>query len=321
MTDILQGDVKVPMVGKTKKWVIYGVGGLAAGYVAWKWYSNGTADVETDDGMYTTDDLSEYGRSTGGGSLNVGGNNGSTVTDGTSPDVIDSNSEWTQKAVEVLSQAGYDPAVVFAALGEFLARRALDPSEATIARAAIAAVGMPPEGRPWSVIEEASTGTGTLPAPRGLAVKGVTTNSVTLGWSRVDGAGSYKIYKGGSVAATVTSTTGTVTGLAQGTSYSFAVAAVSTSGKTGAKSGSVTGKTTASSSSTPPKNPSTKTPPYRTVIARRGDTISKIAARYGKSWQEVWNFNLKYRSASTVKTLKSRGPNLIYAGTRIWVPK
>lgn len=73
----------------------------------------------------------------------------------------------------------------------------------------------------------------------------------------------------------------------------------------------------------PPTNkpPSNKTPPYVEVIAKRGDSISKIAARYGKSWQEVWNFNLKYRSAATRAILKARGPNLIYAGTRIWVPK
>lgn len=64
-----------------------------------------------------------------------------------------------------------------------------------------------------------------------------------------------------------------------------------------------------------------KTPPYIEVVAKRGDSISKIASRYGKSWQEVWNFNLKYRSKATVAILKARGPNLIYAGTRIWVPK
>lgn len=69
-----------------------------------------------------------------------------------------------------------------------------------------------------------------------------------------------------------------------------------------------------------PKPPSNKTPPYVEVIAQPGDSISKIAARYGKTWQEVWEFNLKYRSAATRAILQARGPNLIYSGTRIWVP-
>lgn len=72
---------------------------------------------------------------------------------------------------------------------------------------------------------------------------------------------------------------------------------------------------------TTPKPPTNKIPPYVVVVAKRGDSISKIASRYGKSWQTVWNFNLKYRSPATVAIMKARGPNLIFAGTRIWVPK
>lgn len=76
---------------------------------------------------------------------------------------------------------------------------------------------------------------------------------------------------------------------------------------------------------TPPpttsKPPTNKIPPHVVVIAKRGDSISKIASRYGKSWRTVWNFNLKYRSPATVAIMKARGPNLIFAGTRIWVPK
>ena len=71
----------------------------------------------------------------------------------------------------------------------------------------------------------------------------------------------------------------------------------------------------------PSKPPTNKVPPHHEVIAKRGDSISKIAARYGKDWRTVWNFNLKYRSAATVAIMKARGPNLIFAGTRIWVPK
>lgn len=321
MADFLKGEVDVPVVGRTKKWVIYGLGGLAAAYVAWRWYQAGRGDEPAGDDMIYDPDLSEMGQSTAGGPLTIGGNTGATVTDGTTPGAINTNGEWLRASVDYLSSVGYDSQVVTAALGEFLARRALDPSEATIARAALGAFGQPPEGRPWSVIEEAATGTGTLPAPSGLKAGTVTDTSVSLSWSSVAGAGSYQVYRNGSAAVTVSGTTATVTGLKPSTSYRFAVAAVSTTGKTGTRSGEITVKTAAAPSTPAPSTPAKpKIPPYKEVIARPGDTISKIAARYGKSWQQVWEFNLKYRKPETVKILKQRGPNLIYSGTRIWVP-
>jgi hypothetical protein len=72
---------------------------------------------------------------------------------------------------------------------------------------------------------------------------------------------------------------------------------------------------------TGPKPPTNTVPAHWVEVAKRGDTISSLAAKHGKSWQETWNFNLKYRSAATVAIMKARGPNLIYAGTTIWVPK
>jgi hypothetical protein len=62
-------------------------------------------------------------------------------------------------------------------------------------------------------------------------------------------------------------------------------------------------------------------PDHWTVVAKRGDSISKIAARYNKDWRTVWNFNLKYRAPATAAIMRARGPNLIFAGTTIWVPK
>lgn len=79
----------------------------------------------------------------------------------------------------------------------------------------------------------------------------------------------------------------------------------------------------------PPPPPDTTTPPPATgtvpahfvETAKHGDTISKLAAKHGKTWQETWAFNLKYRNAATAAIMKARGPNLIFAGTTIWVPK
>lgn len=246
--DFLAGTVDVPKIGKVKKAYVIVPLGLVGVYVAYRWWAAGTAEDDgpaASDGMYDPD-LSDMGQSTGGGPSNVGGNTGAIDTDGTGPDSIDTNAEWTTLAVERLTNQGYDGVVVSNALGEFLARRSLDASEATIARAAVALAGEPPIGRPWTVIEGA-TGPGpiALAAPTGLKVVSTTTNSVTLSWNRVTGAGYYRAYRSGSstnVGAT-DGTTITIGGLQPGFEYSFQVAADTTSNKPGPKSSSVKTRT------------------------------------------------------------------------------
>lgn len=248
----MEGTVDVPKLGRVKKLYIFVPLGLAGAYVMYRWYQAGQEEEAPagSSGLYTSDDLSEYGLSTTGGTSNVTGNTGAIDTDATQPNVIDDNAEWTAKAVELLGNAGYDSAVVYAALGEFLARRALDKTEATIARAAIAAAGQPPENRPWSVIEEATTGgTGTLTAPSNMR-KGTaapTTTAVSLAWDKVDGAGmGYRVYRGtGENIGHSIDTSFTATGLQPNTEYSFSVAAMGTTGKTGPRSNVVKVKTAA----------------------------------------------------------------------------
>lgn len=247
---MLDGTVDVPAVGRVKKRYVVIPAALAAAYIGFRWYqarSGADEPAPGADGYYTSDDLSEYGLSTTGGSTTVGGNTGNTVTDGTKPDAIDDNAEWTQAAVERLGNAGYDAAVVYGALGEFLARRALDKTEATIARAAIAAAGQPPVGGPYSVIEEAATGTGTLPAPTGLKVTATSPNSITLSWNKVDGAAYYDILRSDTGANAVRSndTNGTILGLQPNTEYTFQVRAVGSTNKPGPSSSAVKGKTKA----------------------------------------------------------------------------
>lgn len=243
MSEFLEGTIDVPAIGRTKKVYVYVPVGLAGAYVLWRWYQASRATGEdtpaASDGTYSTDDLSEYGLSTTGGSTSVGGNTGSVVTDGTNPNAIDDNSEWTAAAVERLGNAGYDQATVYGALGEFLGRKALDKNEASIARSALAAAGQPPEGRPWTVIEEATTGgTGTLAAPSGLKATEIMPTSVTLTYSAVPGAASYSAYDSRSafVAGSGQGTTIRVGSLTPNTKYSFSVAARSSTGKAGPKS-------------------------------------------------------------------------------------
>jgi hypothetical protein len=248
VSEFATGTVNVPAVGKVKKRYVVIPVGLAAAYIGFRWYQARQEPAEApagSDGLYSSDDLSEYGLSTTGGSTNVTGNTGNTSTDATNPNAIDSNAEWTQKAVELLGNAGYDGTTVYAALGEFLARRALDKTEASIARAALAAVGQPPVNGPYSVVEEAGTNTGTLAAPTNLKAGGTATaTSVPLQWDKVDGALYYRIYRGtGENIGSSADTKFTATGLQADTAYPFSVAAVGTTGKVGGRSSVVTLRT------------------------------------------------------------------------------
>lgn len=250
MSDLLEGTVDVPGAGKIKKRHIMIPAGLAGVYVAYRWYQASRSEGEPApgaDGLYSSDDLSEYGLSTTGGASSVTGNTGSTVTDGTNPNAIDDNGEWTQRAVELLTSQGFDGQTVSLALGEFLARRSLDKTEASIARAALAQVGQPPVNGPYSVIEAATTAPAELKAPTGLKVSEVTATTVRLSWDPVTGAGLYRAYRSGAstnVGATdAANRTLVVSGLTPNVEYTFQVAADTTTGKPGPKSAGVKAKT------------------------------------------------------------------------------
>lgn len=70
-------------------------------------------------------------------------------------------------------------------------------------------------------------------------------------------------------------------------------------------------------STTPKKN--TK-PNRKLYTVKRGDSLSSIASKNGMQWQDIWNYNLKNRNPAAVKTLKKRGPNLIYKGSTFYIP-
>jgi LysM repeat protein len=70
-----------------------------------------------------------------------------------------------------------------------------------------------------------------------------------------------------------------------------------------------------------------KAPHYTVYTVKHGDTLSGIAKKYGTTWQTLFNYNTRSkaqggagRPANTIKTLKERGPNLLYAGEKIYIP-
>lgn len=301
----MEGSVDLPAVGKVKKAYVLVPAGLAAAYIAYRWYAarQAAADAEPQgsDGLYTSGDLSEYGLSTTGGATSVTGNTGSIVTDATG-DAIDTNSEWTNDALTKLGNQGYDTATVGAALGEFLARRALDKSEASIARTALAVSGQPPEGRPWSVIEEASTSTGTLGAPTGLKVTKTGPDYVNLAWSTVDGAAEYAVYRSDTGGMTVRAGPGSVTvyGLKPATSYSFQVAAVGSTGKVGAKSAPVSAKT-AAATLTKPTTPTASAITRTSFRATTGAIKGASRYRWYLNGREVVGGEVPYKDFTGLK--------------------
>ncbi|WP_370415131.1 chitinase [Streptomyces fradiae] len=83
-----------------------------------------------------------------------------------------------------------------------------------------------------------------IPAtPTGLTAGSATSSSVSLSWPAVANATSYKVYKDGALAGTVTGTSYTATGLAAATAYSFQISAANSAGES-AKSAAVTATTT-----------------------------------------------------------------------------
>lgn len=73
-----------------------------------------------------------------------------------------------------------------------------------------------------------------------------------------------------------------------------------------------------------PHKPTPTTPKKPTAYkVKHGDTLSAIAKRNGTTWQALWEYNTTpgNRPASTIATLKKRGPNLLFAGETILIPE
>jgi len=157
----------------------------------------------------------------------------------------------------------------------------------------------------------------TVPAvPTGVSVTGTTNSSVGLSWTEnnnSDPAASYKVYEGGVVVATSTTTSATVSSLTACTSYTFAVTALDSAGNESGQSTPV--NVTTAGCTTAPATP--------TGLSVTGTNNSSISL----SWTETNNSdpaasyrvyegsNVVTTSPSTSATVSGLAPNTSHTYT------
>lgn len=247
----LTGKVDLPAIGEVDKRVVVGIGGALVVFIGWKYYQSKSA---------TTYDPAADGLDPGledpgvlpsvAGAVSPDNSYGLSDGSATSTDSYGftgtTNSQWTQYASTQLSQASdtWSYGTIVAALGAFIANRALTTAQQEIVQAAIGLAGYPPEG---SHVIIPGGNTKVTVAPTGLAVTSTTTTTAVLSWSPVAGAQSYRAYRSGAstnVGSTdAPNTTITVSGLQPNTEYSFQVAATSLGDTPGPRSTAVKAKT------------------------------------------------------------------------------
>jgi LysM repeat protein len=70
----------------------------------------------------------------------------------------------------------------------------------------------------------------------------------------------------------------------------------------------------------PPVKPPAKPVAY---VVKKGDTLTAIAKKYGITWQTLYDYNIgsaSPHSAQAKAFIKSKGPNMIYAGETFYIP-
>lgn len=153
------GTVKLPGVGRVKGEQLAVGLALVGGIVAYAWWraraGDGGAELDPNDVIPAATHEPEP---TGDATIDVDDGGGHPRT----------NAAWGQSALELLSNAGWEPLGVTIAVGKFLSRQALTDKEVQIVQAAVGLLGPPPEGGPWPITRG---GAGTPPGTPPTAAK------------------------------------------------------------------------------------------------------------------------------------------------------
>ncbi|MGW7281665.1 fibronectin type III domain-containing protein [Streptomyces sp. NPDC054844] len=339
----LSGTIDIPGIGPAKKKVVFAVAGAGAAFVLWRYWQARAAADEGVPGDSDGDGFADGGMlpSVSGAVApdNGYGRPGDDAGEGPTRDDYGftgtTNAQWTQYvATQLVGSETWSYTDILTALGKYLSGKPLAATEVEIVQAAIAIAGYPPVGN-HPIIPATGSPSVSLPAPGNLRAANLSHNYVRLDWNAVTGADKYIVRRNGTVIETSGDTQMGVKNLSPSTSYTFTVNARGLDGKEGAAA-TLAVKTQADDDGYEPTKPPTASKPkpkpstglrHRTWrITKTGQTLSDLVAAYNRyhktshTWQSVWQYNLQHRSASTVRTLKARGPNKVYRGSSFWFP-
>ena len=255
MVSVAGSNVTVPGVGAVPKRYAYGIGGSVAVFVLWR-YNQATkkAKAAQDAATVSVDPATglpldpvtglPYDPSTGlvmtgGGNLgddySVPGGSGSSSVSYSGPVIPQNNLQWTQDAQTYLVGNGYEQTAVAAALGAYLNRATLTTAQVAIVQAAVAAVGPPPFGGPYSITPTPSTSAPVMPVT-GLVVTERGPDYIALMWSASESPqiAGYHIKETSPIGASdqdTSATSYTKRQLVPGIVHTFTVYAVNKSGQ------------------------------------------------------------------------------------------
>ncbi len=169
------------------KTMVYGAGALTVGIVGYAWFTKGR---DASNGDVVEPSLPEpVPVPTDDTDFSVSGGGPPPKT----------NAEWSANAIAALQGIGLDATAVSAALGKFIARKALSVVEQGLVQQAISIAGNPPQDGPWYIIEEGppvNTPTTPRPSISGLVIGSpdIVRDRITWSWEPVTGANFYTVY-------------------------------------------------------------------------------------------------------------------------------
>jgi hypothetical protein len=251
------------------------------------------------------------------------------------------NSAWAVAAINYLVSIGVDATSANAAITQFLGSQQLSSAQQGMVNLAIQRLGAPPTppepgGSPPPVVTPPTSSTFAINPPTGLATSSVNSTAIGLKWNKSTNAVAYTVSWGKSANAsdgtmTVSTPAATVTGLSPNTLYHMRVQA----NPPGPGAGFATlTKTTPKSAGTPfPTTPFPRPTPHPPPakadiihqVIRDGESYSAIAAQYHykPGGVALWKYNYTSapRPAESKKLIKERGPNKLFHGSTVYVPR
>ena len=138
-------------------------------------------------------------------------------------------------------------------------------------------------------------------APTGLTATAVSSSQINLSWNDSAGAAGYKVYRGGTLRATL----GNVlsyqnTGLTPGTPYAYTVASYDVAGNTSAQSSSVSATTTANTATVTWTAPTTNSAGLTFDGSSNDRKIAKYRVYYGTNLTAVNGKTSSYQEVAGV---------------------